>query len=111
MDQRREPRFRVEAKVKVTVLTEPPVELAGRLVNVSGKGARIVVESPVEAGNPVRVEVDGTILLGEVRYCRRILSKFAIGLELEEAFTVTDQLAALMRSLLEEARQPNWTRD
>ena len=66
---------------------------------------RLVLEHEVPVGVPVRVDVDGTVLLGEVCYCGGEGNSFCAGIELEHALTMSEELAALMRGLTGETRQ------
>ncbi len=100
MDRRSESRFQTDEPVQVTVLGQTQPVVAGRLANLSGKGMRLLLESPVPVGAPIRVDMDGTMLLGEVCYCYPEGAKWAIGLQLEHALTHSDDLARLMRQLV-----------
>lgn len=99
MEKRSEPRFDENRPVSVTVLREPQRELAGRIVNLSGRGMRIAVDAPVAAREPVKLEWDGTLLLGEVCYCEESGGAYALGLHLEHALFDTHELARLARRL------------
>lgn len=110
MDQRSEPRYPVVGPAKVTVLGNNPTEIHGSIVNLSGKGMRILLEAAVPAGSAVRIDVDGTVLLGEICYCQPEGFCYAAGFELEQAFTLSEELAALMRGISAACEQPNWTR-
>jgi hypothetical protein len=107
MDLRCEPRFRADEPVKVTLLGEPETVISGRIVNLSGKGMRLMLESPAPLGAAIRVEIDGTILLGEVCYCYPEGATYAAGLQLEQALTLSEELGRLMLRLLEESSDPN----
>ena len=100
MDRRIESRFHVDESVQVTVLDQTQPVVAGRLVNLSGKGMRLSLDSEVPVGAPVRVDMDGTMLLGEVCYCYPEGATWALGLRLEHALTHSDDLARLMRQLV-----------
>ena len=105
MERRPERRYPADEPVTVTILGGENCVISGRVVNLSGKGMRLVLEREAPIGAPVRVDVDGTILLGEVCYCAREGNSYYAGLELEHALTMSEELASLMRGLLEEARQ------
>ena len=107
MDQRSEPRFSVDGPVKVTVLTEPETTLTGRIENLSGKGMRLVLDAAIPVGAPIRVDLDGTLLLGEACYCRQEGDRCAAGVQLEHTLTLSEDLARLMRQLLAESSGSN----
>jgi hypothetical protein len=99
MEQRSEPRFDENRPVRVTVLREPQRELAGRIENVSGRGMRIALDQPVPGREVVKLEWDGTLLLGEVCYCEREPGGYGVGVKLEHALFDTHELARLARKL------------
>jgi hypothetical protein len=99
MEQRSEPRFDENQPVRVTVLREPQRELGGRIENVSGRGLRIVLDEPIADCEVVKLEWDGTLLLGEVCYCEREPGGYGVGLKLEHALFDTHELARLARKL------------
>ena len=103
MDLRSEPRFPTDEPVRVTVLGGTKFEANGRIVNVSGRGMRLRINARVPVGAAIRVDVDGSLLLGEVAYCQADGEFFAVGLQLEQALTISEELSRLMRRLMEES--------
>jgi len=103
MDQRSEPRFSVDEPVRVTVLKGEHAVISGRVANLSGRGMRLLIDAEVPVGALIRVDVDGSMLLGEVCYCCHEAEKWALGLQMEHALTVSDDLARLMRQLIQES--------
>ncbi len=95
MEYRRcEPRFESDQPVSVTNLEKPGAPLTGRLINFSANGTRILLGTELRPGTMVKVEWGGTVLLGEIIYCRSEGKDFALGLELEDALYETDKLAS-----------------
>jgi hypothetical protein len=84
MDQRREPRFRVNQPVTVTVLSEPRRRIGGSISNASGRGLGVVMEARVEPGAALRIELEDAILLGEAIYCRSEGDTHFLGVELDQ---------------------------
>jgi PilZ domain len=103
MDLRSEPRFPTDEPVRVTVLGGTKIEADGRIVNISGRGMRLLINTQVPAGAAIRVDVDGSLLLGEVAYCYADGEQYAVGLQLEQALTISEELSRLMRRLIEES--------
>ncbi|MEN6537149.1 MAG: PilZ domain-containing protein [Bryobacteraceae bacterium] len=103
MDLRSEPRFPTDGPVTITVLGPEPSTISGRIVNVSGRGMRFMLDAPVPANAAIRADVEGTLLLGEVAYCYPEGKAYAAGIQLEQALTVSEELCRLMRHLNEEA--------
>ena len=106
MDLRSEPRFPADESVRVTVLGGGKLETDGKIVNVSGRGMCLRIRARVPVGAAVRVDIDGSLLLGEVAYCRADSDLYAVGLQLEQALTISQELSRLMQRLMEESNGP-----
>jgi hypothetical protein len=65
----------------------------------SGRAMCVLLSMPIPVGGAVRVDVDGTLLLGEVCHCHSEDQNFAVELELDQALTVSEELSRLMRGL------------
>jgi hypothetical protein len=100
MDSRQEPRFETDQEVTVTLLGDVEIGFAGRIVNVSGKGMCLDIPQAVPAGGAIKLEVEDTLVLGEVIYCRPFAGRYQIGVALQEALYHTKALAALLERLL-----------
>ncbi|HLH20481.1 MAG TPA: PilZ domain-containing protein [Bryobacteraceae bacterium] len=104
MDQRREPRFEIDQSVIVTVLSEQPLKMHGRVRDASGRGLGLVVPRPVEPGAALRIEIDDALVLGEAIYCRDEQREHFIGVELDQVLV---GLTELSRRLSAFDRQPS----
>jgi PilZ domain-containing protein len=104
MDSRQETRFETEQEVTATLLGEPEIAVAGRVVNFSGRGICLACDRPLPAGGALKFELGDTLVLGEVVYCRPLAASFQIGVALEQALYHTTELAALLGKLLGPAR-------
>jgi hypothetical protein len=93
--RRREPRFESDQPITLTNLERPGVSIHGRLINFSASGTRMVLGQAVLPGTMVRVELGGTILLGEIIYCTPEGNEFAAGLELEDALYEREMLESI----------------
>ncbi len=102
MDQRRELRVEADQAVRVSVLDENPVEMEGRVVNLSSKGLRLLLEGPVAPETPVKVVWENRLLLGEICYCECATQGYYVGISLAHALLDTTELANLSRRLLGE---------
>ena len=80
-DLRRWPRLAVNEEIEVQILQSPYASFRARLVDVSRKGLRILLncEPKFSLGQAVAVRHGRQILLGEVIWC----SDQSIGIELE----------------------------
>ena len=107
MERRCAPRFRTDQAVTVTDLEAPGQIIQGILANVSGHGFGLVLERPLPINAAVRVDLHDAMLLGEVCYCEPVAGRqgYGIGIRAEHVLTESNELAALMRSLMEEPGQ------
>ncbi|MCS6952430.1 MAG: PilZ domain-containing protein [Bryobacterales bacterium] len=104
MERRSEPRYDLSGPADVTLLTDNPVSLQGRIINLSGRGMRVWLPQAVPAGAAVRVDVAGAMFLGEVCYCNPDGNGYAAGFQLEHVLSMSEELAALMRALEQSVR-------
>jgi hypothetical protein len=95
MEYRREPRFETNQPVTVTNLEHPASRFPGHLVNFSNQGIRLCMAARLTPGTAVKVQWDGTMLLGEVIHCRPSEEGYYAGLRLEDALYDTEALAAM----------------
>ena len=93
MNQRRKPRFEADQSIWITLFGEPDVRLPARIKNVSERGIGIELKSPVAIGTALKFEVDDSLILGEVIYCREDEGSFYVGVELEQALCGLGALA------------------
>lgn len=96
MEYRRDPRFQTNQTVSVTDLENSSSPLPGQLVDFSNLGIRLLVPCRLPPGTAVKVQWAGTLLLGEVIYCRPGEEGFDAGLKLEDALYDTEALAAMV---------------
>lgn len=111
MERRKEARFETRQAVALTWLGDTDVLLEATLVNLSGRGMRLRLDRPLPADAAVRIEIDDTLMLGEVCYCGPSDDGgFAVGVELEQVLRgvseITAQMAALMESIGGPAASP-----
>jgi hypothetical protein len=93
MNQRREPRFQIDQFLWITVFGEPDIRLPARIKNISPRGIGLELEGPVAAGSALKFEVDDSLLLGEVIYCRDDGDSFYLGVQLEHMLCGLGDLA------------------
>jgi hypothetical protein len=84
MDQRTEVRFGANQPVIVSVVgNSSNKSFPGNVSGASRSGLRIVVSTPIKVGVSVQVAWEAGTLIGEARYCRRILpDTYSIGLRI-----------------------------
>lgn len=105
-DQRSEPRLapRPEATAKMSILNgyEKSAPVTVRVLNFSGRGLRLRSETNLSAGTLVRLDLNSTMMLGEVCYTEPDGEGFAIGLRLEHSLLQTEGLVRLRQRFAEE---------
>ena len=106
MDKRREPRFRADQPVVVTVLSEPEMRLEGRVVDASGRGLGLVTPIPLPPGAAIRIEMDDSMVLGESIYCRSDGDGHFTGVELDQVLVGLTELSRNLTALSEEMGIP-----
>jgi hypothetical protein len=95
MELRRSPRFELDQPVIATDLDDR-VHVPAKLANFSSHGIRLIVETRFKVGALLKVEWNGTLVLGEVIYCRPEQEGFSVGVELEHALYDVENLARQM---------------
>ena len=109
MNQRFEPRLETDQSVWVTLFGEPDIRLPARVKNVSTRGIGLELEGPVAIGNPVKIELDDRLFLGEVIYCRQDEASFFVGVELEQALCGLNELARALGAFSDSCSSPEQT--
>ena len=107
IDQRTEPRLALPANNTATMSVldglaiGAPIEVG--IVNFSGRGLRLSTNQPYAAGTLVRIDLNRTMMLGEVCYSEPSGDgSFAIGLRLEHSLLQTESLIRLRERFAEE---------
>ena len=105
MERRRETRFQANQPVAVTVLAgEAGEKIDARIIELSGHGIRLTASRPVQAGQPVRIDLEDSLLLGEVCYCHRGDGEYVFGVSLEQAIASLSEVARLVQSIAGQTR-------
>lgn len=78
------------------------MQACGRVLDVSHRGLRLGVPGPIPIGSFLRLEFEGSVILGEVRYCEQQNSWHSIGLFVEEILIGESDLGRLIADLLEQ---------
>ena len=93
VERRREPRYSVESTAKVVGGGRAQ---AGTIVDVSDHGLGLAVsQAPGKSGETLKVCIDKAVIIGRLKYCRRMGSEFAAGVELKRRLS-EGQVRALL---------------
>ena len=95
MEYRREPRFQIDQPLTVTSFGNDASPIAGRLANFSARGVQLILDHELPMDSDVKIEWEGTLLLGEVVYCRPQGPGYLVGVALEEALFDTHAVAEM----------------
>jgi hypothetical protein len=109
MNQRREPRFPVDRPIAVTVFGPPDTRVEARIRNAAGRGLGLELAAPLATGTALKIDLEDSILLGEVIYCRVQEGGWYVGVELVHALNGLVELASIMRGFVDapsRAEQP-----
>ncbi len=111
MERRRELRVTSEEPVRITVLGAHEKRMQGRAVDISGQGVRILVPEPIAAGAAVKIELDDSLILGEVCYLQPDGRWFLAGIEIDQVLAGLGELARLNGILLDDGADRPANRD
>lgn len=103
MEQRREPRVSISQPVRLTLLEGLPdrrVSLEATVENASESGLRLLVDQAITLGTAVRLDLENTLILGEIRYCQQAGDRYAVGLHLEHSLNDLASLNNLVSRLV-----------
>jgi len=102
MERRRDVRVSLDQTVSVTALGRNRQQMQGKTADLSGRGIRILVPATLLVGDPVRIDLEDALLLGDVCYCQPHDSGFMIGVEIDQALSGLAELARLNQALLQD---------
>lgn len=105
MDSRAESRIPFHQAVRLTVLGDAPAVSDGFVSNLSGRGMRVVLDHPVPLNSAVQVDLEDSLILGEVCYCHPANGEWAVGLEIQQSLSDLRSLRNLVGRLLQEERR------
>ena len=96
MEYRSEPRYEIDQPLMVTDLRVGLGPFLGRLVNLSARGVQVILNWELAVSSEVKIEWDGTLLLGAVVYCKPQGGEYSIGVALEHAVYDTHLLTEIL---------------
>ena len=80
--------------------------LHGRVVDLSGRGLRLILPEQIANDSAIKIEMGDHLLLGEVAYGHDWGGEWHIGVEVQQSLLHTPDLERLRRSLLEGDEKP-----
>jgi PilZ domain len=89
LDRREESRFPESEPVQVTVLDSSNYAFDAVTLDIAETGLSFLGPISIMTGKPVRIEVNGALVLGEVRNCRLLSDEppeYAVGVSIEHVY-------------------------
>lgn len=75
------------------------------ITGIEDRRLKISTDSAVPAGTPVRIDKDGSLLLGEVLFCRSERTVAEMLVQIDQVIPSVPDLALLVRAIVGAARQ------
>jgi hypothetical protein len=105
MERRDDVRFPARIQVEFLVLGGDSHPRPATIRDISEGGVRLVTDVHLQTGTFLRIDVDDSILYGEVRYCCRWMGAHVCGLYVERALFGKSDLSQLIRNTLPDEPQ------
>jgi len=90
--------------VRLTVLGAPQYTVAAQMTTLAGRRANLRLQNAVAHGAAVRIDLNDSLLLGEVSTCIAEADGFVATVGVEEAIPSLSDLAKLVSAVMSEAR-------
>jgi hypothetical protein len=109
VERRHEPRAESNSRVEITILGEHCIGFPARLLNQSGQGLSLSTDQPIPLNAPVRIDLEDSILLGEVCYCSMEDGRYITGIKLQHLLHGLTDLNRLVAGIMGESwpRRPS----
>jgi hypothetical protein len=105
MERRSETRFEPDQPVSVVLLNGADAEIPARIVNMSGKGISLAAEQQLPIGSAVKVNLEDSMLLGEVCHCHHNQGSWIFGVKLDQVITSVSELSRLVTTVMGYGRE------
>jgi hypothetical protein len=96
--------YRPDQTVPLNILGDSPEALTAQIVTLSGRRASLKVHGNIAAGTAVRIDLNDSMLLGEIAGCVSGVSGFVAHVEVIEAIPSMSDLARLVSAVMNETR-------
>ncbi len=111
MERREDVRFPAQIGVQFTILGGTPEHWLGWVRDISDGGLRLGTQEPLEPGSFIRIELDDTILFGEVRYSCPWMGGSVAGIRVEQVLAGDSDLSKLVAYHLHTTADPQTFQD
>ena len=93
-------RFQPNQPVRLSVLSGLPQTLTASIVHLNGRDARLQAPHHIPAGSAIRIDLDDSMLLGEITGCISEQDLFGIQVNITEAIPSMSDLSRLVSALM-----------
>ena len=105
MQRKMEIRFQPGQPVHLSVLSDAPQTLTAFINSLDGRHASLKATEAIPAGSAIRVDLEDSMLIGEITGCAATDGQFEIQLHVNEAIPSMSDLARLVSALMCEGRR------
>ncbi len=98
-ERRRYPRIPTDEPAILTVLGPKPRRLSGIVTDISARGIQLRLDYPVPISAPLRIDVFGTMLLGEACYSTLVDGHWHAGILLDHVVEQVEEIAVLENAM------------
>jgi hypothetical protein len=102
MDQRLKPRYPATFDAVVAPLDDPANASAGRVVDISEGGVRVLLPVVLQPGTVVRMNIEESVLFGHVIYATPQEDQSQTGIEVERVLLGEGDVSQLLQAVLME---------
>lgn len=93
-------RFQPNQPVRLSVLSGLPQTLTAVIVHLNGRDAKLQASQYIPTGSAIRIDLDDSMLLGEITGCISEQEQFGIAVNITEAIPSMSDLARLVSALM-----------
>jgi len=104
VQRKMEIRFQPDQPVRLSILSDVPQALTAFIISLNGRNAVLRVSQAIPAGSAIRLDLDDSMLIGEISACAAG-EHFEIQLHIKEAIPSMSDLARLVSALMCEGRR------
>ena len=105
VQRKMEIRFQPDQPVRLSILSDVPQAITAFIISLNGRNAVLRVPQAIPAGSAIRLDLDDSMLIGEISGCAAGEEHFEIQFHIKEAIPSMSDLARLVSALMCEGRR------
>jgi len=102
VERRKEPRLSTAQSARLTILDHVRASLRAEVMDFSGRGMRLRTSFEIPMGTAVRIDIEDSLLLGEVCHCVQVDDHYEAGIKLDQVLSGLHDLEEINRNLVGE---------